>query len=176
MFHHSWPIHGQIFDTTLPVGYQCDRISVCLSALFRRHVLGQVLKSTWWRHQMETFSALLAICARNSPVHGEFHAQRPVTRSFDVFFDMRPNKRWVSNREAGDLRRHHAHHDVIVMIIAYVSLSGPLWCQYSLLAYGNRHTLAEGINSHFVRYLLCFRIRCTNSMHFHVFCVCMLAF
>ena len=39
---------------------------------------------------METFSALLAICAGNSPVvSGEFPAQRPVTRSFDVFFDLR---------------------------------------------------------------------------------------
>ena len=47
----------------------------------------------WWRHQMETFSALLAICAENSPVPGEFPAQRPVTRSFDVFFDLRRNKR-----------------------------------------------------------------------------------
>ena len=42
---------------------------------------------------METFSALLAICAGNSPVTGEFPAQRPVTRSFDVFFDLRLNKR-----------------------------------------------------------------------------------
>ena len=49
--------------------------------------------SPWWRHQMETFSALLAICAENSPVPGEFPTQRPVTRSFDVYFDMRPNKR-----------------------------------------------------------------------------------
>ena len=49
--------------------------------------------ATWWRHQMETFSALLAICAGNSPVPGEFLAQRPVTRSFDVFFDLRLNKR-----------------------------------------------------------------------------------
>ena len=48
---------------------------------------------TWWRHQMEIFSALLAICAGNSPVPGEFPAQRPVTRSFDVFFDLRLNKR-----------------------------------------------------------------------------------
>ena len=48
---------------------------------------------SWLRHQMETFSALLAICARNSPVTGEFPTQRPVTRSFDVFFDLRPNKR-----------------------------------------------------------------------------------
>ena len=47
----------------------------------------------WWRHQMETFSALLAICAGNSPVTGELPAQRPVTRSFDVFFDLRLNKR-----------------------------------------------------------------------------------
>ena len=48
---------------------------------------------SWWRHQMETFSALLAICAGNSPVPGELPAQRPVTRSFDAFFDLRPNKR-----------------------------------------------------------------------------------
>ena len=42
---------------------------------------------------METFSALLAICAVNSPAAGEFPAERPVTRSFDVFFDLRLNKR-----------------------------------------------------------------------------------
>ena len=38
---------------------------------------------------METFSALLAICAGNSPVPGEFPTQRPVTRSFNVFFELR---------------------------------------------------------------------------------------
>ena len=42
---------------------------------------------------METFSALLAICTGNSPVPGEFPAQRPVTRGFDVFFDLCLNKR-----------------------------------------------------------------------------------
>ena len=42
---------------------------------------------------METFSALLALCAENSPVPGEFPAQRPVTRSFDVFFDLHLYKR-----------------------------------------------------------------------------------
>ena len=47
----------------------------------------------WWCHQMETFSALLAICAGNSLVPSEFPAQRPVTRSFDVFFDLCLNKR-----------------------------------------------------------------------------------
>ena len=50
---------------------------------FDRHVF------SWRRHQMETFSELLVLCARNSPVTGEFPAQRPVTRSIDVFFDLR---------------------------------------------------------------------------------------
>ena len=42
---------------------------------------------------METFSVLLALCARNSLVTDEFLSQRPVTRSFEVFFDQRLNKR-----------------------------------------------------------------------------------
>ena len=41
---------------------------------------------------MKTFSALLDLCAGNSPVTDEFPAQSPVTRSFDVFFDLRMNK------------------------------------------------------------------------------------
>ena len=53
---------------------------------------GQAIRP-WWRHQMEIFSALLAFCAGNSPVTGEFPAQRPVTRSFDVFFHVCLNKR-----------------------------------------------------------------------------------
>ena len=56
--------------------------------------------ASWWCHQMETFSALLAICAGNSPVHGEFPAQRPVTWSFDVFFDLRL-KKWLSKQSWG---------------------------------------------------------------------------
>ena len=51
-----------------------------------------IFDSSWWRHHMETFSAPLALCAGNSPVTGEFPAQRPVTRSFDVFFDLHLNK------------------------------------------------------------------------------------
>ena len=47
---------------------------------------------TWWRHQMETFFALLALCAGNSPVTGEFTANRPVMRSFGGFFYLRLNK------------------------------------------------------------------------------------
>ena len=47
------------------------------------------LFTTWWRHQMETFSASLAIGVGNSPLP----AQRPVTRSFDVCLDLRLDKR-----------------------------------------------------------------------------------
>ena len=77
---------------------------------------------------METFSALLAICAGNSPVPGEFPAQRPVTQSFDVFFDLRLNQR-LSKQEAGDLRRYRAHYDVIViedyfMVLACLAFPG----------------------------------------------------
>ena len=51
-----------------------------------------LVTSSWWRHQMETFSALLTICAGNSPVPGEFPTQKPVTQSFDIFFDLHLNK------------------------------------------------------------------------------------
>ena len=79
---------------------------------------------------METFSALLAICAGNSPGTGEFPAQRPVTRSFDVFFDhvdLRLNKRLSKNRKAGDLRRYRAHYDVIVMCFMFCALLAKLF-------------------------------------------------
>ena len=69
---------------------------------------------TWWRHQMETFSALLALCQWNPPVTGEFPSQRPVTRSFDVFFDLHLKKR-LNKHWATDSRRHRANFDVTVI-------------------------------------------------------------
>ena len=50
------------------------------------------LASWEYRSNMEIFSALQALCAGNSPAIGEIPAQRRVTRSFDVFFDLRLNK------------------------------------------------------------------------------------
>ena len=64
-----------------------------VSTVFLREFVILVAAIVHERHQMETFSALLAICAGNSPVTGELPAKRPVTRSFDVFLDLRPNKR-----------------------------------------------------------------------------------
>ena len=87
--------------------------------------------SAWWRHQMETFSTLLTICAENSPVTGEFPAQRPVTRSFDVFFDLRLNKRlskrwwgWWFETPSRQLWRHcNGDKEMRTFYVAPLSLS-----------------------------------------------------
>ena len=63
---------------------------------------------------MEGLSPSLALCEGNSSVTSEYPLQRPVTWCFDVFFDLRLNKRWVNSRDAGDLRRHRAHYDVTI--------------------------------------------------------------
>ena len=71
----------------------------------------------WWRHQMETFSALLAICVGNSPVTDEFPAQRPLAQSFDVFYDLRLNRRlskpswgwWFETPSRSLLRYRNVH-------------------------------------------------------------------
>ena len=96
--------------------------------------------NTWLRHSMETFSALLAICAGNSPVPGEFPAQRPVKRSFDVSLSCASVNAWANNLEAGDLRRHRAHYDVSAMtgphIANFVVNSDAAGCHYD-----NSHAL-----------------------------------
>ena len=74
---HKGPIIPKVYPWHGVLSYSIDIVS----------------NHSWWRHQMETFSVLLAICAGNSPVTGEFPAQRPVTRSVGVFFDLRLNKR-----------------------------------------------------------------------------------
>ena len=94
--------------------YQRFLIYEHTSGHFNRFELIRIrARITWWRHQMESFSALLAICAWNSPVPGEFPTQRPVTRSFDIYFDLRPNKRlskqswgWWFETKSRPLWRH----------------------------------------------------------------------
>ena len=95
---------------------------------------------------METFSALLAICAGNSPVACEFPTQRPVTRGFDVFFDMRLNE-WLSKQSWGwwfetpsrPLWRHSN---------AFIS-NGPIQSVYNInpdniaLIYNPQHTMCK---------------------------------
>ena len=103
MCHQIYLYIGICFNIFLPWCNKHFRIYTALIMFMSR-----------WRHQMETFASLLAICAGNMPVPGEFSTQRPVTRSFDVFFDLRLNKR-LSKREAADLKRYRAHYDVTVM-------------------------------------------------------------
>ena len=69
----------------------------------------------WWRHQMETFSALLAICVGNSPVPGEFPHKGQWRGALIFSLISVWMNGWVNNREAGDLRRYCAHYDVTVM-------------------------------------------------------------
>ena len=71
---------------------------------------------SWWRHQTEIFSALLALCAGNSPVTGEIPSQGPVTRSFEVFFDQRLNQRFSKQSWGRGFETHCSHYDVIVML------------------------------------------------------------
>ena len=53
--------------------------------IFKPHYWNVVAADPWWRRQMETFTALLALCEGNSPVTPGFPSQRPVTRSFWCF-------------------------------------------------------------------------------------------
>ena len=69
---------------------------------------------------METFSALLAICVPT---------QRPVTRSFDVFFDVRPNKQlskqswgWWFETLSPPLWRHR-NDDAMTFVIISLDMS-----------------------------------------------------
>ena len=90
---------------------QCLLSSLCIQT---RCALNYLLHNFAWWNAMEALSPSLALCEKSS-VTGEYPSQRPVTWCFDVFFDLRLNKRWVNNRDAGDLRRHRAHYDVTIM-------------------------------------------------------------
>ena len=84
----------------------------------------------WWRHQMETFSALLTLCEVNhrSPVDSSHKGQ---WRSALIFFLIRAwTNGWANNRDASDLRHHPAHYDVTLMRHKITFL---LWLQGLLL-------------------------------------------
>ena len=94
------------------------------------HSKGGVLRFPWWRNQMGTFSTLLALCAGNSPVTGEFPTQRPVTRSSGVFFDLRLSKRlrkqsrrrWLETPSRSLWRFHQSIRYTVVSYIHYTCL------------------------------------------------------
>ena len=108
--------------------------------------IGHIQVITWWRHQMETFSALLALCAGNSPVPGEFPPQRSVTRSFDVIFDLHRNKRlskqswgWWFETLPRLLRRHSNDMYIQTQCGIIIMRPVPLWW---------RHNECDGVSNH----------------------------
>ena len=115
----NWNVYITFYITNLEACVKSYKFQSNNETLMQNRVASIVREIlwSWWRHQMEAFSALLALCAGNSLVNGEFPSQRPVKRIFDVIFDLRMNKRLVKkNREAGDLRCHRPHYDVTVII------------------------------------------------------------
>ena len=81
-----------------------------------------ISQNTWWRHQMEAFSASLAICAGNSPVPVEFPHKGQWHRVLMFSLICVWINGWVNNRKAGDLRRYRGHYDVTVMILFHFFL------------------------------------------------------
>ena len=109
----------------------------------RTNAIFPKLFDPWWRHQMETFSALLAFWAGNSPVPGEFPSQRPVTRSFDISFDLCLIIHGCANNcKAGDSIRHRAHYDVTVMLMSVRKGVPGNAMSYST----NRHVVGQFLN------------------------------
>ena len=115
-------LHGMLsnafFVSCLP-GWDSDgTVDNPLHAKF----IWSIMKISWWRHQMETFSALLALCAGNSPVpvNSPHKGQWRGVLMFSLIC-ARIND-WVNNREAGDLRRHLGHYDFTVKGFFFITL------------------------------------------------------
>ena len=105
---------GALWDLWIMKIHDRRSISWCwMTFLLLDH--GVLIWQTWWRHQMETFSALLALCAGNSPfpVNSPHKGQWRGALMFSLIC-ARIND-WVNNREAGELRRHRGHCDVNAM-------------------------------------------------------------
>ena len=93
--------------------YVTDAVFLNLFSCMRKMFL-----SSWCRHQMETFSALQAICAGNSPVPVDYPHKDQWRGALMFSLICTRINCWVNNGEAGDLRRHRAHYDVTVMFLS----------------------------------------------------------
>ena len=90
-------------------------------------------KHTWWHHQMEPFSALLALYVGTFPQKGQWR----VALMFSLICAWIND--WTNNREAGDWRRHRGHYDVIVMM--YKNPSPPQYPTVDCLNQGGKNQL-----------------------------------
>ena len=114
-------IYSECFNTTVTPEKICldlesqlsPRILPCCTNLHEPHV---VLLETWWRHDMESCPALLALCVGNPPVTGGFTSQRAWNADFAVFVDALLNKRLNKQWTCRWFKTPRRPCDVIVMI------------------------------------------------------------
>ena len=104
----------------LPIVQNIDHCAVPRMETMRLH--------TWWRHQMETFSAFLAILC------GEFTAHRWISRTkagaLMLSWICAWTNGWTNNGDACDLRRHWTHYDVIIMSYNFAGKPSMKWGRY----------------------------------------------
>ena len=97
--------------------WKCIQWNSMSTILFRPLGVLAVVILPWWRHQLETFPALLAICAGNSPrpVNSPHKGQWRGALMISLICVWISG--WVNNGKAGDVKRYRAHYDVIVMAV-----------------------------------------------------------
>ena len=116
-----------LYDNTQSFDVGCSASSFTPFWINLEQHLRTTLKTPWWRHQMETF---LRYCPfvrgihrsqLNSPHKGQWGGALMFSLIY-AWINV-----WVNNREAGDLRRHRAHYDVILMLTNCVLHSNIFW-------------------------------------------------
>ena len=105
-----------------------------------------VLWGSWWCHQMETFSALLVLCEGNPMVIGGFPSQRPVMRSFGVFFDLCWNV-WFETQSCSI--RRHCNDNKIMCVDMWCNANMRHWyCDVTLIICSCTHTIWYKVDIH----------------------------
>ena len=107
----------------------------------RKHWAGLLVMMyvAWWRHQMETFFPLLALCEGNSQVTGQWRG----ALMFSLICAW--TNGWAKHRDAGDMRRHRAYYDVTVM-----DRPNSAWCsgpKYVPIGISNHHANSLPVQS-----------------------------
>ena len=123
---HSWWINSlQTTEHWCHLNLIASQIAGNATA-FQQHIDDSITENikAWWRHQMETFSALLALCAGNSPVPVNSPHKGQWRGALMFPFICAWIHDWVNNHEAGDLRCYRGHYDVSVMDPSYWSFAG----------------------------------------------------
>ena len=70
---------------------------------------------SWWRHQIEMFSASLALCEWNPKVTIGFLSQSQWCGTLIYFFYLRLNKQWSKQSRRRWFETHDAHYDATVV-------------------------------------------------------------